>query len=779
MEAEPQQRWAATYTKHVKQKRKAYHDGALLLYPASGRLVLLDNADHTLESRFLRSSEEVSPGAALSFNAHLVDVGEPEDGPTRYTSSSASAAAGSRTARRSGGAARPRPPSSGMVFPPRVSRSFGNPSKGQGLSGGGDGEAAGSGGTEMADSRFQEWIALYTTQLTQKAKKCHDGFVRLVQAGPHVKQIVLLDEDGQALGSRHLKPGESIESGKKFHFPNYLIEICEAKNQNKGGEHTSEESMVHTRQKSGGNTCNKMGLGALSKSQKFVSPQKFHDLVDTRSEVTASSGKPETDKVEAVAAGRHGSLMEPDSGFKEWNALYTTQLTQKAKKYHDGIIRVMQIGSHARQIVLLDEYGEVLGNRYLNSVESVESGTKCQLPNYLIEVCELRNQINEPKHSSKDALNQTGLRNEENTSDKTSEKSKSPKFVSPFKCQDARKSNWESTASSNRPQIGKTTCSNLDAQQNFHVLSDLQRRKSDCNVYKGTDYSQSAFGTVDDPQKLNDIPRGSATNSLPEFGKSTSSRVGDPLQFHDLQYGKSGCSNSFIRKEVGKSTFGNMDDSLRTASQILSIMKPPSNVRISQSSQSGQAHSLASSEARMAFDASCRKNTAVDDSNRNFDGSGASGMSHFASQLRTSVLSCLNLETPSRKNSVNTHHCNESSGNSHPTYDYQTAMRSAAFEGQDLAMFDTPASAMSNAEQKQDSSRDTGTGGTESCTTNISTDPVLQEDKNGSASELSTQNRIADGKCDGPTSTSAYTLTCKDPKIQELIDDCPSFDLGF
>jgi hypothetical protein len=28
--------------------------------------------------------------------------------------------------------------------------------------------------------------------------------------------------------------GESIESGKKCHFPNYLIEICEAKNQKHG-----------------------------------------------------------------------------------------------------------------------------------------------------------------------------------------------------------------------------------------------------------------------------------------------------------------------------------------------------------------------------------------------------------------------------------------------------------------------------------------------------------------------------------------------------------------
>ena len=45
--------------------------------------------------------------------------------------------------------------------------------------------------------------------------------------------------------------------------------------------------------------------------------------------------------------------------------------------------------------------------------------------------------------------------------------------------------------------------------------------------------------------------------------------------------------------------------------------------------------------------------------------------------------------------------------------------------------------------------------------------------------QLSTQNSIADVKCDGPAPTSSYTLTCKDPKIQELVDDCPSFDLGF
>ena len=42
--------------------------------------------------------------------------------------------------------------------------------------------------------------------------------------------IVLLDEEGQVLGTRHLKSGECVGSGKKCSFPGYLIEIGEATN---------------------------------------------------------------------------------------------------------------------------------------------------------------------------------------------------------------------------------------------------------------------------------------------------------------------------------------------------------------------------------------------------------------------------------------------------------------------------------------------------------------------------------------------------------------------
>jgi hypothetical protein len=38
------------------------------------------------------------------------------------------------------------------------------------------------------------------------------------------------------------------------------------------------------------------------------------------------------------------------ASFVEWRILYTAQLTQKAKKYHDGSLKLMQVGSHAKQV---------------------------------------------------------------------------------------------------------------------------------------------------------------------------------------------------------------------------------------------------------------------------------------------------------------------------------------------------------------------------------------------------------------------------------------------
>uniref|UniRef100_A0A0E0M0D4 5'-3' DNA helicase ZGRF1-like N-terminal domain-containing protein n=1 Tax=Oryza punctata TaxID=4537 RepID=A0A0E0M0D4_ORYPU len=596
-EAEPR-RWAATYTRHVKQKRKAYQDGAIVLHRASGNLVLLDDAGGTVECRTLRAGEEVFPGASLAFQRHLVDVGEPEPEPhpTRYSgsgsSSSAAVSSASRGVHRGGARARPSAVNS------RPPRAFANPNT-KGGGGGGKDEAVGSSfqglraafallmltrclsaeqnGRDLMNESgvllIAEWTALYTTQLTQKAKKFHDGIVRLVQVHSHAKQIILLDEEGEVLATRYLKSGESLETGKKCHFPNYLIEICEAKSVNKGLQaNSSEEPMVQTRPRSGENTSNKIGSGLMSKSLIFTSPQKFHayhsaecfstsvDLEDSKSSNTAGSSKPETSNIGVVDAGSSGSIMGStdsgfqgscDSGFQEWSVLYTTQLTQKAKKYHDGVIKLVQVGSHAKQIVLLDEDGGVLGSRYLKSGESVESRMKCQLPNYLIEVCEIRKQMNdvESKHHSEVALSQTGSANGQDTTDRTDGRNKSPKFVCPLKFNHFQKSTLQGSSNGfNKPMVAKSIHTNMNDTLKFH---DTQKGKADFIVGYRTD--KSTFSNLDDPHQLN-----------------------------DFQDGKSGSSTSFLRRELRASVLACLNlETLQTRNSISTTL---------QSELSGNAH---------------------------------------------------------------------------------------------------------------------------------------------------------------------------------------------
>jgi hypothetical protein len=149
MEPEPR-RWAATYTTQLKKKRKAYHDGALLLHPDSRRLVLLDDAGVTIDAKFLRAGDSVSAGAAIEFPCHLVDVGSEAQ---RGHSGRPSEPAASRTASYRGGA-RPR-----QSAP--APRAFVNPPKSGG--GGGKAEAAGSGGANSADSACQGLRATCST----------------------------------------------------------------------------------------------------------------------------------------------------------------------------------------------------------------------------------------------------------------------------------------------------------------------------------------------------------------------------------------------------------------------------------------------------------------------------------------------------------------------------------------------------------------------------------------------------------------------------------------
>ncbi|KAK3429489.1 hypothetical protein EUGRSUZ_E00912 [Eucalyptus grandis] len=73
-------KWNVTFTKHLKQKRKVYRDGFLSLHSSSAKVMLYDDSDQLLECRILKNDEVVCSGETLTFNAYLVDVGEPEGG---------------------------------------------------------------------------------------------------------------------------------------------------------------------------------------------------------------------------------------------------------------------------------------------------------------------------------------------------------------------------------------------------------------------------------------------------------------------------------------------------------------------------------------------------------------------------------------------------------------------------------------------------------------------------------------------------------------------------
>ncbi|KAK4400277.1 hypothetical protein Sango_1133800 [Sesamum angolense] len=73
---EDAQRWSVTYTKHVKQKRKVYQDGFLELQSSRHKVMLLDEWDKLLESRFVKKDDVIKSGETLAFECYLVDIGE-------------------------------------------------------------------------------------------------------------------------------------------------------------------------------------------------------------------------------------------------------------------------------------------------------------------------------------------------------------------------------------------------------------------------------------------------------------------------------------------------------------------------------------------------------------------------------------------------------------------------------------------------------------------------------------------------------------------------------
>ncbi|XP_047976758.1 uncharacterized protein LOC125218971 isoform X2 [Salvia hispanica] len=227
---EEAQRWTVTYTNHVKQKRKLYRDGFLVLQLSHKKFMLYDEWDKLLETKFVKKDDLITSGETITFGSYLVDLGELCQGhrPTSilnhqdqdekvaetsnsyysYNSQNRKPMAGKRK-----GPVVNISPSQKMIrdFKKSEVNKFGSSPN----------------CTDMTKLSTKDWQVLYTTQITQKAKKFHDGFLQLIIRGSQGRQVKLYDTNRRHLDGRFLKKDEKICSGESLVLDGHLVEIGE------------------------------------------------------------------------------------------------------------------------------------------------------------------------------------------------------------------------------------------------------------------------------------------------------------------------------------------------------------------------------------------------------------------------------------------------------------------------------------------------------------------------------------------------------------------------
>ncbi|KAJ4835011.1 hypothetical protein Tsubulata_013266, partial [Turnera subulata] len=441
-------RWGVTYTKHLHQKRKTYQDGFLDLHLITNKLrtnrffaqvMLLDDCEKLLECRILKEEEAVRPGETLSFNAFLVDVGDPEGDHHQKPVTDSKVLES------------PRP--SGFV----VRKKFRSPSL---CSGNGKDSVekdnvrignlsssrqkselqrygASKGYLDVAKPSVTEWQVMYTTHVTQKAKKYHDGFLQFAICGSQGRQDEVVKSDESIPFDGYLvEIGELVEERKPLVELNILQTSCSTV----GKTRTVHKQQYHfTSDVSAGKAWQVMYTTQVTQKAK-----KYHDgflrlansgtlgrqimlydasrnLLNSRflkkAERISSGdsiafdahlvdiGEPEgenqlqglnVERRKASNVNESGNMHGHQNGYrnnkpvaKEWRVLYTNQITQKSKKYHSGILRLASCGSYQMQVTLLGEDRTILSSKFLRSSEDMQEGSMLALPKYLVEIGEL------------------------------------------------------------------------------------------------------------------------------------------------------------------------------------------------------------------------------------------------------------------------------------------------------------------------------------------------------------------------------------------------------
>lgn len=338
-------RWSVTYTKHVKQKRKVYQDGFLHLLSSVSKVVLYDDSEKLLDSRLMKKDEMVKSGETLTFDAFLVDVGDPEgdhrplsdlnmQGSNKYYVQKSGSLPGEEC-RSNPVSAEDCKTTAGKkkslhsIRSPSMSRQAIREFKKNEM----HKYRAIQSSPDTTRSSRREWQVLYTTHITQKAKKYHDGILRLAVCGSQGRQVMLYDANWNQLDSRFLKNDENVRTGELLVFDTHLVDIGEPEE-----DHTS--------------VLTEIGTSELCKSRL---PRNY---------------------------------LNGNKIATEWHALYTSQMSQKARKYHSGILKLAFCGSHQMKAVLVNEDGTTLSSRFLKLSEELTTGNTFILPNYLVELGE-------------------------------------------------------------------------------------------------------------------------------------------------------------------------------------------------------------------------------------------------------------------------------------------------------------------------------------------------------------------------------------------------------
>ncbi|KAA3484397.1 Glycosyl transferase, family 31 [Gossypium australe] len=269
-----------------------------------------------------------------------------------------------------------------------------------------------------------EWQVLYTTQVAQKAKKYHDGFLKLVNSAALQRQIMLYDGSKKLINSRFLNKDEVIQPGESITFDAHLVNIGEAEGNHPGlmdsDVHVSnynaagKTEMIHRVQ----NRLKTRKSFLKGKPQKIASSKVYSDpsfsipiIAETKSSQNISADKPLRDATQILSILRKpmiqvgiatqsidknvmnpvSSVKDPQNSYSTKNFIECSQLQEISIAHHGSSGKLDNIESNECIDIKIppDIYSKgnfsgnksskntEVGNLHQVHSENLESYTKC------------------------------------------------------------------------------------------------------------------------------------------------------------------------------------------------------------------------------------------------------------------------------------------------------------------------------------------------------------------------------------------------------------------